>query len=238
MKTQDSAPSQQHSLPETTVEQIMELIQKLELKEGDQLPNEFELAKQLNVGRSTVREAVKQLTARGILEIRRGRGTFVAQKPGEIPDPLGFSFRKDQFRLAEELMELRRHVEPWVAEMAALRATDEEIEELRRYCILVENEILEGRNHLDIDTEFHTCIAHCMHNLAVARLIPIISYSVRLFGTLTKNSLRSETIIDHRAILDAIANHDPKRARAAMEKHMNLNELRLREFQALQQTQE
>ncbi len=231
MKVQDQFTHQHLSLPAAAAEQIINLIQNQELQEGDRLPNEFELAEQLHVGRSTIREAVKQLTARGVLEIKRGCGTFVAQKPGEVPDPLGFSFRKDQFRLAEELMELRRQVEPWVAEMAAIRATDEEINELRHYCTLVENEILEGRDHLDIDVEFHTCIARCMHNLAVERLIPIISYSVKLFGTLTRNSLRSETIIDHRAIVDAIAAHDPVRAKAAMLKHMDLNSVRLQEIQ-------
>lgn len=64
-------------LPQQVAEQIMNLIMDRELKSGDKLPNEFEMAQQLSVGRGTIREAVKILVSRNVLEIKRGRGTFV-----------------------------------------------------------------------------------------------------------------------------------------------------------------
>lgn len=102
------------SLPERVADQLMNLIRTQELQAGDKLPNEFELAKQLQVGRGSIREAVKILVARNVLEIQRGKGTFIARHTGETKDPLGFAFCSDQFQLAFDLLEVRMQLEPWV----------------------------------------------------------------------------------------------------------------------------
>lgn len=102
------------SLPERVADQLMNLIRTQELQAGDKLPNEFELAEQLQVGRGSIREAVKLLVARNILEIKRGKGTYIAQHTGEIQDPLGLAFCSDQFQLAFDLLEVRMQLEPWV----------------------------------------------------------------------------------------------------------------------------
>lgn len=94
------------SLPERVADQLMNLIRTQELQAGDKLPNEFELAKQLQVGRGSIREAVKILVARNVLEIQRGKGTFIARHTGETKDPLGFAFCSDQFQLAFDLLEV------------------------------------------------------------------------------------------------------------------------------------
>ena len=72
--------------------QIIDLIESKELLPGERLPSEQELMKELSVGRGTIREAIKSLVSRNIVEIRRGVGTFVAEKTGVVEDPLGFSF--------------------------------------------------------------------------------------------------------------------------------------------------
>lgn len=210
-------------LPERVADQIIKLIVDRQLPVDSKLPNEFELAEQLNVGRGTIREAVKLLVARNVLVIRRGKGTYIAQNPGEVDDPLGFTFFPDQFRLACDLLETRMHLEPWVASVAAERATDEDIEIVSAKCRLVEEDILSGRNHLPNDKDFHVSIANCTHNMVVPKLIPIITYSVSLFGSLNGNSLLSETIVGHRAVLDAIRNHDPAAAQKSMEVHLEQN---------------
>ena len=92
------------SLAEQVADKLSEMIQEQALAEGQKLPNEFELAELLNVGRGTIREAVKLLVSRNVLEIQRGRGTFVKQSPGVVDDPLGFSYMKDKFKLAQDLM--------------------------------------------------------------------------------------------------------------------------------------
>lgn len=223
----ENVKTKENSLPEQVAEQISQLIIERRLAGGDKLPNEFELASQLHVGRGTIREAVKLLVSRNVLVIRRGLGTYIASNPGRIEDPLGFAYYPDQVRLGMDLLEVRAHLEPWVAGAAAQRASEENMVELREKCLLVEQDILAGQEHRDHDVDFHVCIARCTQNLVVPNLIPIISYSVGLFISLTGNTLRSETIIGHRAIADAICNHDAATAERMMRQHLEQNRMEM-----------
>lgn len=218
------------SLPERTAEQISRLIMERHLTSEDKLPSEFELAELLNVGRGTVREGVKLLIARNVLEIRRGKGTYIAPNPGEVPDPLGFAYYPDQFQLAMDLVEIRSQVEPWVAGMAAERALDGDLEKLRETCSVVEQDILAERDHSKSDVAFHVAIAECTHNLVVPKLIPIITYAITLFVSLTKSRLRMETLVDHRDLLDAICNRDRERASKTMAQHIEYNRALMQEI--------
>ena len=110
------------SLPEQVADKISHLIIEHRLQNGDKLPNEFELAEKLNVSRGSVREAVKILVARNVLVLRRGKGTYIADNTGLIDDPFGFAYIEDQSRLAQELMEIRQQLEPWIAEEAAKKS--------------------------------------------------------------------------------------------------------------------
>ena len=87
----------------------------------------MELAKLLVVGRSTIREAVKQLLSQNILEIKRGLGIFVAKNPGVLLDPFGFRFYKDKLKLGLDLCEIRLLIEPSLARNAAEHATPEQL---------------------------------------------------------------------------------------------------------------
>ena len=217
-------------LPERAADQIVDLIISHNLQPGDKLPNEFELGALLNVGRGTIREAVKILAARNILQVRRGHGTFITKHPGQVEDPLGFAFFTDKRKLALDLLEVRMQLEPWIASMAAERATEEDIRELRARGEQVETEILSGCDHLKSDGKYHICIAKCTRNDVVPKLIPVITYSVGLFGVLNERRLLTETIIGHRAITDAIAAHDPEAAKRAMTDHLELNRKSIHEL--------
>lgn len=89
------------SLPEQVSEQIRQLIIDQNLKVGSKIPNEFELCQQLNVGRGTVREAIKLLVSRNVLEIQRGKGTYVADNTGLVDDPFGLEYIEDKEKLVE-----------------------------------------------------------------------------------------------------------------------------------------
>lgn len=219
----ENVKTKETSLPERVADQISQLIIDQHLTSNDKLPNEFELATQLNVGRGTIREAVKLLVARNVLVIRRGKGTFIASHPGQVDDPLGFAYYSDQMQLAFDLMEIRLQLEPWVASAAAERATQKNKQVLREKCLLAEKDIMSGVDHLSHDMEFHVSIAQCTQNMVVPKLVPIITYSVGLFGSLTSNVLLSETVIDHRAITDAICRGDAKAAESAMRRHLEEN---------------
>lgn len=224
VKTKDS------SLSEQTAEQISRLIVERQLTSEDKLPSEFELAKLLHVGRGTIREGVKLLIARNVLEIRRGKGTFIAANLGEVPDPLGFAYYPDQIQLAVDLVEIRSQMEPWVARMAAERATPENLQVLRETCSAVEQDILAEREHSQNDIRFHVAIAKCTHNLVVPKLIPIITYAITLFVSLTESQLKAETLVDHRNIMDAICDRDGERAEKLMMQHIEYNGVLLRKI--------
>lgn len=224
---------QQKEIPlsEKVARQISELIKERNIGIGDKLPNEFELAENLNVGRGTIREAVKLLVARNCLEIRRGKGTYVTEEIGRVSDPLGFDYITDKVRLAEDLYEIRMQMEPWIAALAARQIREEEKEELRRRCDAVEEKILAGEDHYEADNAFHKYIAECTHNSVLPEIIPIITYSVQLFTRYKDPALLKSTRQLHRAIAEAICAHDGAKAEQYMREHIlgnrqNIEQLR------------
>ncbi|MDB8792608.1 FadR/GntR family transcriptional regulator [Romboutsia sp. 1001216sp1] len=208
-------------LGETTSEKIIKLIVDENLKIGDKLPNEYELADKLGVGRSTIREAIKALVSRNILEIKRGSGTFI--KCGVADDPLGLMFVKDKLKLAVDLLEIRFMIEPKIASLAAINATKEDIEELSKLCDEVEELILNGIPHMEKDIEFHTAIARSSKNLVTTSLVPIINKSIAVFIDVTNTQLKNETIETHKEILNAIKNKNANEAHDAMLLHLAYN---------------
>lgn len=221
-------------LAQQAAAQIRQLIIDRQLTNGEKLPNEFELAEHLNVGRGTIREAVKLLVARNILEIHRGRGTFVTHQTGVVNDPLGFAYMPDQLRLARELLDIRLNMEPWVASLAAQHATDTDIVELRQLCQEVEDLIHAGQDHLIRDEALHVRIARCTENRVVPKLLPVITYSVQLVGKITDQRIYQETIETHRIIVESIARHQPLEAQNAMRRHLSGNLSAIEELEQLQ----
>lgn len=211
------------SRSETIIDDILEYIVKNKLKADDKLPNEFELAEILGVGRSTVREGVKALISRNILEIRRGDGTYVSPKQGRIDDPLGLMFFEDKYCAGMDFLELRILIEPTVASLAAKNVTKEDVLEIEQACLNVDEMILKGENHLHKDLEFHTIIAEKSGNIAMLRLVPIIGQAVFLFGNINRLSLVKETMETHHDIVDAIKIGDSAGARDAMYMHLIQN---------------
>ena len=205
-------------LAEQVEEQLYEYITKLPMKAGDKLPNEFKLAEMFGVGRSTVREAVKLLVSRNVLETRRGSGTYVKDLVPTALDPLNLRNVEDKVTLAMNLVDLRLILEPGIAELAAYNATDEEIEHLKDLCDTVEYKIEHDLYYIQDDIDFHTYIARCSKNKVVEQIISIIETAVLMF------------IITHRAITKSIAEHDPVGARSAMTMHISYNRAAIKEI--------
>lgn len=219
------------SLPQKISEDIIELILEENLKSGDRLPNEAILSKRLNVGRSSLREAMKLLASRNIVTIRQGSGTYIASMPGMVDDPLGFTFIGDKKKLVKDLLEVRFLLEPSIAAMAAVHGDERDIEKIRMLCGEVEELLRQEKDHTGRDVEFHRAIAMSSKNLVVPRLIPVINSSIPLFVEVTRNRLHEETIETHREITEAIAAHDPVRAQEAMYLHLVYNRKVIRKLQ-------
>ena len=217
-------------LAEQVQEQIYQYILETPIAVGANLPNEFELGGRFGVGRSTIREAVKLLISRGILEVRRGSGTYVVSTTPVDMDPLGLGAVEDKMALALDLVNVRIILEPGIAEMAALNATQEDVLKLRNLCDSVERKIKIGDSYIEDDIAFHTCVAECSKNKGGEQLIPIIDTAVLMFVNVTHKKLTDETIMTHRAVTEAIAEHDPIGAKTAMMMHMTFNRNMIRQL--------
>ena len=217
-------------------DELMKYIWEQPVEIGEKIPNEFELAEMFGVGRSTIREAVKGLVSKGVLEVRRGSGTYVININSVENDPLGLSKQKDKFKLALDLFEVRLMLEPEIAANAAKNATEEELVQLKQLCDETEETYLSGKNHIPKDIDFHTCIAGCSKNEVVEILMPIINSAVMTFANLTHRTLMKETIETHRAITDAILARDSIGAKCAMITHLTYNRQALLKMMADQKT--
>lgn len=219
----EQAQSERKLLGAQAEDDLMAYILGTPVPIGEKLPNEFELGQMFQVGRSTIREAVKSLVTKGILEVRRGDGTYVKSHCSLAEDPLGLSRLDDKYKLALELLDVRLILEPEIAAFAAANATPENKAELQTLCDEVEQLCLNGGDHTPKDIAFHTCIARCSQNRVMEMLVPIINTAVTTFASLTHRSLRRETIQTHRAITDAIVAGDAVGARCSMVMHLTYN---------------
>lgn len=219
----------QRPLVDRTADEIIQFIMDENLQSGDKLPNEYELAAKLDVGRSTIREAVRSLVSRNILEVRQGSGTYVSQNMGISEDPLGFSFVGDTLKLTEDLFALRYILEPEVAIHAAYNRTEEQLAYLEKVQKELEEVIDDGTDlHFELDIEFHATIAKMSGNIAMDHLVPVINQSIQLYNSYyTNEQSKVEAIQSHREILNGIRKQDPFSARYAMQHHIANNQRQL-----------
>ena len=121
---QKEAPVPKRTLGQKTEDRLMKFILDEPIRVGEKIPNEYELTELFKVGRSTVREAVKGLVSRGVLEVRRGDGTYVISTSYMENDVLGFGNVEDRYRLALDLFDVRLMIEPEIVTWACRKATD------------------------------------------------------------------------------------------------------------------
>lgn len=207
-------------LTERVADEIVRTIIGKQLKAGDKLPNEFELAAQLGVGRSTIREAIKTLVSRNLVEIRRGSGTFVSYRNGVSEDPLGLEFLADQTRVSADLLELRFMLEPRLAMLAAGNATEQQIAELLDLRDEWENQVRIGEDFTECNTRLHAAIARASGNVVIPNLAVILcGPASRMRGT-PSDAMKEELIRSTREIVSAIAARDGLAAHDAMVLHL------------------
>ncbi len=187
---------------------------------GDKLPNELDLSEELNVSRTTLREAVRILVAYDILEIQRGKGTFVTENAlKQSQDLVPLSNIKVN---AKDLYEMRLIFEPEAAYYAALRGTDAEIKRILDYGNKIEDEILNHKDTTDHEHAFHKAIAQATHNEFMNKLMPIIHQAVSKGVMLSSQSSKvvKDTVTDHRMIMEFLEQRNAEGAKNAMRIHI------------------
>lgn len=223
MKLLSSVKTDTTSLSDRAAEQIIRFIQENQLQRGDRLPNERLLESQLGVSRSTIREAMRSLSSRGIVVIRQGSGTYIASSPGVVEDPLGMQFKYNKDKLLLDLLEVRIILEPEIAALCAKRASDEDIREITELAEYVERCIVDGVDHTEHDVAFHCKVAAVTGNDILNVLFPEIVKSIRLFSQVLESRILHTVGEAHTRIAAAISLRDPDLAREAMYAHIVTN---------------
>lgn len=214
-------------LYEHIVDQIMRAVASQELKPGDRLPPERELAESLGVSRSALREAITTLVAAGILEAKHGSGVYVAQScDAAWVRPMALLLLQQHSSLLD-LLEVRKALEGEAAYLAALRATPEDIVSLEKAFAALKGAVEQGHLGAEEDLHFHLCIAQATRNAFFLRVIGSLTDAF-LEGLRSSRSMSLRmpgfpwvVLDEHRLILEAVKARDPEASRRAMCSHLD-----------------
>ncbi len=222
-KAMFSPISREPRLSDKVAELLLDTILSRRLQPGDRLPSERELGDQFGVSRTVIREAVRALAAKGVIDVKTGSGLRVsAVNAAAVSESIGLYLRGRALEYAK-VHEVRKLLEIEIAGLAAERATAEQIERLRANCEAMEQAIgedVETASRLDL--EFHREIARATDNELYLLLLDSIGEALLEIrrGNLAGGA-GPETIVLHRRIYDRIAAHDREGAREAMARHLD-----------------
>lgn len=189
---------------------------------GDKLPNEIELSEELDISRTTLREAIRILVTNGILEIKRGKGTYVKENIN-LSETMQSLHDLSNARInAKDLYEMRLIFEPEAAYYATIRASDAELKRILDYGKQIEERIQRNEDRTDVEQKFHQSIAKATHNEFMDKLMPVIYQAIDKGVLLSQQdeSVALDTLRDHQMIMEFMEARNPEGARSAMKIHI------------------
>lgn len=218
-------PIKPKKISDQVYEQIRELIFRGQLKPGEQLMPERELAEALGVSRTTVRNAINKLVVLGILEHRQGQGTFVRSPDTRLANPVAAAMEVEDATIAD-LLEVRMGFELNAAFLAALRADERDIQFLEASLEEMREEVASGRLGTEADTAFHMALAYATKNPVHVHMMK--NFYDFLFVGIKKNLSHlyenpgniDKILNQHSAIIKAIKKHDAQESLKAMRFHI------------------
>jgi GntR family transcriptional repressor for pyruvate dehydrogenase complex len=213
----------QEKLYKTIVNQIRDMIVSGELKKGDQLPSERDMATQFGVSRTAVREAIKSLSEIGLIDIMVGKGTFVANNTTDrIVESVNLLLHVEQVKI-EDLHHARMVLEAPIAKLAAKNRSEENIAQLTCLIEKMEETQEQTQEFIDVDTEFHIEVARASGNTAFIVLIQAIIKILRSERTYAMDfqDQTESALKHHKQILKMIIAQDEGKAEKAMQSHLD-----------------
>ncbi|MGH2502145.1 MAG: FadR/GntR family transcriptional regulator [Ktedonobacterales bacterium] len=216
-------PVGRSKLFERIVEQIQGRIVRGELRAGDRLPPERELALRFGASRTAVREALKTLAQMGLVDMRPGRGTIVTDNTSDaMRSSLGLMLRVSHLGSPDALVELRRIIEPEIAALAAERAEETNIAALHEAVETMERSLRRADTYIEADNRFHRTLALAARNALIVSLVDSI------VGLLSEQRARIFSVpggpergqVYHKTLLDAVERRDVELARTTMRAHL------------------
>jgi GntR family transcriptional regulator, transcriptional repressor for pyruvate dehydrogenase complex len=219
------------TLPEEIANRMLTQIREQELRPGDKLPPERDLARMMDVSRPVLREALRALALMRVVDIRQGAGTYITSlEPQQLISHLDFVFSKDSVAMAQ-LLEARRVIEVGNVRLAAKRVTDIDLEALAKLVGALETQIDDPDRFSELDIAMHVAVCAAAGNFLLLQFMNILSSLGRVSRERTGGlrSVRQAALRDHRRILAALRARDPDAAEAAMLRHLDHVEAGLRE---------
>jgi len=220
------------ALTDEAIAKIRGLIQSGALPPGSRLPPEPQLAAQMGLSRSGVREAVKVLESARVLDVRRGDGTYVTSlAPRLLLEGLGLAVELLRDDTLLEVVEVRRMLEPVATGMAALRMSDDDLDELGRILDDMRAAADDAEKLIQVDTAFHRTVVAATGNETLTSLLDGLSsrtLRARVWRGLIEANSATTTIEEHHAIYAALRSRDPSLAQASALMHVNTSEAWLR----------
>ncbi len=215
--------------PVKIFEQIAEQIEKRilsgELRKGDRLPTERELAEQFHASRTAVREAMKTLAQKGLIEMRPGRGTVVIDGANEaLQDSIGLvmKLRLGEVGGSDNLVEVREIFETEIAALATARATEQELALMREAIRVMDENLDNAEAFISADNQFHEALAQATQNalilLFIRSIVNLLSEQRKQIFAVEGGPQRGQ--VHHRRILESVIKRDPEAARMAMRAHL------------------
>lgn len=216
-------PIQSNKIFERIAEQIEKRILNGELRSGDRLPTERELAEQFHASRTAVREAMKTLAQKGLVDMRPGRGTIVIDGTSQaVRHSLGLMMKVGHASSSVSLVEVREILEPEIAALAAARATEEQVASLQEAVRVMDASLLQADAFIAADNDFHHALAQGTQNALILALVDsivdLLSEQRKHIFSVSGGPERGQ--VHHKRILDAIMRHDAEAAREAMHAHL------------------
>lgn len=215
---------QHTSVAEAFRQQLLALIREGRLKPGTKLPPEKELIVEFGVSRPALRETIHTLVGLGLLEVRRGQGTYVREPTSATairPDVVALLLQSEGLK---DLQDIRRILEPELAARVAVRATEEELDELDALLDDMERTIERDGSTFESAWAFHVGLAQSVGNPALATIMAILYEMLRTAeAPLYEQHFDARGDLDaHRRLLSAIRTREPATAREAMLQHINV----------------
>lgn len=219
---------QEVSLAKRTADRLRDLIlTKNVYRFGDKLPNENVLSEELSVSRTTLREAVHILISEGLLNVQRGRGTFVVEQWERHADS-GIDLQEMSSKKVtlRDLYETRMIFEPEAAALACKRASEEEIVhilELGKQCQDYLSESVTGQQRIDSEIAFHGAIIKASHNEFIGQFLPVLTATIEKTFDLNHNMhiIAKEAYEDHVMIMKFLKQRNPEAMKCAIKIHLS-----------------
>ncbi len=227
------SPVKTYKKSDEVYNQLFSLICSGKLAPGDKIPSERELAVELRISRQSIREALNRAEVMGLIKVRQGEGSFILSSlKGALKPPLTLIIEQEAARIFD-FLEIRKLVEGWCAEKAALEATGEELQGMQDILEKMKKVVAKDKQWEELDLELHLSFAKATHNVIAVHIMEALKVNFAPFFKFTKSMPSSEKMDvlwqHHYEIFKAIECRDSEAAKYKVIEHLNFIEKKLRE---------